>query len=72
MELVRLAIPRWVYTQSHLEYVAEIATFVAARAHGLRGYRIVSAPRVLRHFTAQFEPLVARNEAPAFAGVSAG
>ncbi|HEV8660792.1 MAG TPA: tryptophanase [Thermoanaerobaculia bacterium] len=71
MELVRLAIPRRVYTQSHLDYVAEIATFVAARAHGLRGYRIVSAPRVLRHFTAQFEPLVARNEAPAFAGVSA-
>jgi len=69
VELVRLAIPRRVYTQSHLDYVAEIATFVAARAHGLRGYRIVSPPRVLRHFTAQFEPLVATCEAPVSAGV---
>jgi tryptophanase len=65
MELVRLAIPRRVYTQSHLDYVAEIATFVAARAHGLHGYRIVSAPAVLRHFTARFEPLVVRQEAAA-------
>jgi tryptophanase len=60
MELVRLAIPRRVYTQSHLDYVAEIAAFVASKAHGLHGYRIVSAPAVLRHFTAKFEPLPAR------------
>ena len=57
MELVRLAVPRRVYTQSHLDYVAEIATFVAGKAHGLHGYRIVYAPAVLRHFTARFEPL---------------
>jgi len=59
MELVRLAIPRRLYTQSHLDYVASIVTAVAAKRHGLHGYRIVSAPRVLRHFTAQFEPLTA-------------
>lgn len=57
MELVRLAIPRRLYTQSHLDYVAYIVTAVAAQRHGLRGYRIVSAPRVLRHFTAKFEPM---------------
>ncbi len=59
MELVRLAIPRRLYTQSHLDYVASIVTAVAAKRHGLHGYRIVSAPRVLRHFTAQFAPLTA-------------
>ena len=59
MELVRLAIPRRLYTQSHLDYVASIVTAVAAKRHGLHGYRIVSAPRVLRHFTAQFEPRTA-------------
>ena len=58
MELVRLAIPRRLYTQSHIDYVAEIAAIVAEIAKSLRGYRIVSAPRQLRHFTARFEPLV--------------
>jgi tyrosine phenol-lyase len=58
MELVRLAIPRRLYTQSHLDYVAYIVTSVAAKKSGMHGYRIVSAPRVLRHFTAEFEPLV--------------
>ena len=57
MDLVRLAIPRRVYTQSHIDYVAEGVLAVARRASELRGYRIVSAPRVLRHFTARFEPL---------------
>jgi tryptophanase len=57
MDLVRLAIPRRVYTQSHIDYVAEAVIGVAALARDLRGYRIVSAPRVLRHFTARFEPL---------------
>ena len=57
MELVRLAMPRRLYTQSHIDYVVEIAAVVKAIAHGLHGYRIVSAPAVLRHFTAQFEPV---------------
>lgn len=55
MDLVRLAIPRRVYTQSHIDYVAEVVLSVAAASAGLRGYRIVSAPSVLRHFTAVFE-----------------
>ena len=57
MELVRLAIPRRVYTQSHVDYVIEVARWVAERAGELRGLRIVDQPRVLRHFTARFEPL---------------
>jgi tryptophanase len=59
MELVRLAIPRRVYTQSHIDYVAEAVIEVARNSGALGGYRIVSAPRVLRHFTAVFEPLSA-------------
>jgi len=57
MDLVRLAIPRRVYTQSHIDYVAEVVLAVAKVKSRLRGYRIVSAPKVLRHFTARFEPL---------------
>ncbi len=57
MDLVRLAIPRRVYTQSHIDYVGEVVSAVAARRDSLRGYRIVKAPSVLRHFTAQFAPL---------------
>jgi tyrosine phenol-lyase len=57
MDLVRLALPRRVYTQSHIDYVAEVVADVAARRDHLRGYRIVSAPSVLRHFTAHFAPL---------------
>jgi len=59
MDLVRLAIPRRVYTQSHIDYVAEVVLLVAAKKETLRGYRIASAPKVLRHFTATFEPLPA-------------
>ncbi len=55
MELVRLAIPRRTYTQSHIDYVIEVAISVAERADQLRGYRITSEPRPLRHFTATFE-----------------
>ena len=57
MDLVRLAIPRRVYTQSHIDYVAEAVIAVANMKDRIRGYRIVSAPPVLRHFTARFEPL---------------
>jgi len=57
MDLVRLAIPRRVYTQSHIDYVAEAVIEVASSRANLRGYRIVSAPKTLRHFTATFEPL---------------
>ncbi|MGE5360870.1 MAG: tryptophanase [Bacteroidales bacterium] len=57
MDLVRLAVPRRVYTQSHIDYVAEAVLYVARMKDCLRGLRIVSAPRFLRHFTARFEPL---------------
>ncbi|MEN8041293.1 MAG: tryptophanase [Actinomycetota bacterium] len=57
MELVRLAIPRRTYTQSHIDYVAEVVIDVAGRADQLRGYRIVEQAPWLRHFTARLEPL---------------
>ncbi len=59
MELVRLAIPRRVYTQSHIDYVIEVVRWVAERAGELRGLRIVEQPAQLRHFTARFAPLEA-------------
>jgi len=57
LDLVRLAVPRRTYTQSHIDYVIEVCAEVAERAHTLRGYRISAAPPALRHFTARFEPL---------------
>ncbi|HET9049007.1 MAG TPA: tryptophanase [Chiayiivirga sp.] len=57
LDLVRLAIPRRTYTQSHIDYVIEVCQQVAAKAKDLRGYRIVQEPAQLRHFTARFEPL---------------
>jgi tryptophanase len=54
MELVRLAIPRRVYTQSHIDYVVEATAEVFARRHELRGLKIVEEPQALRHFTAKF------------------
>jgi tryptophanase len=56
MELVRLALPRRVYTQSHVDRILEICAEVAARRDQLPGYRMLSAPRFLRHFTARFAP----------------
>ena len=56
MDLVRLAIPRRTYTQSHVDYVAEAVAGVARDASRLRGYRIAEAPPALRHFTARFVP----------------
>ena len=57
LDLVRLAIPRRTYTQSHIDYVIEVCERVAARADRLRGVRIVDEPPALRHFTARFQPL---------------
>jgi tryptophanase len=57
MDLVRLAIPRRTYTQSHIDYVIEVCQEVARRADSLPGYRIVEQPAQLRHFTARFEPV---------------
>jgi tyrosine phenol-lyase len=58
MELVRLAIPRRVYTQSHIDYVIEVVLEVFAHREELRGYRITEEPPMLRHFTAHFAPVV--------------
>jgi tryptophanase len=57
LELVRLAIPRRVYTQSHLDYVADTLVGIAARKDSAHGLKITYAPELLRHFTARFEPL---------------
>jgi tryptophanase len=57
MDLVRLAIPRRTYTQSHIDYVIEVCTHVAQGAADLPGYRMVEEPPRLRHFTARFEPV---------------
>ena len=55
-ELVRLAVPRRVYTRSHLEYVIETVAAVHERRDRIRGLRITSQPRVMRNFTTRFEP----------------
>jgi tryptophanase len=57
MDLVRLAIPRRVYTQSHVDYLAEVVLETFARRHSIRGMRITRQAPLLRHFTAQFEPV---------------
>jgi tryptophanase len=57
MELVRLAIPRRVYTQAHFDYMLEGIAEIAARRSSLRGLAIVEEPPFLRHFTARFAPL---------------
>ena len=56
-ELLRLAIPRRVYTQSHIDYVVEAILEVNARKHELRGYEITEQPAFLRHFSCRFRPL---------------
>ena len=57
MELVRLAIPRRVYTQSHIDYVVEAILQVWQRRASVSGYRFTEQAPVLRHFTAKFEPI---------------
>jgi len=58
MELVRLAIPRRVYTQSHIDYVVEVCAELFPCRGTFRGLRMVNDPPVLRHFTAQFEEVL--------------
>jgi len=55
-ELVRLAFPRRVYTQSHVDYVADVVLHVKGLADRIRGVTIVEAPATLRHFSARFAP----------------
>jgi tryptophanase len=56
-ELLRLAIPRRVYTQSHVDYLVEAILEVNERRDRIRGFEIVSEPQFLRHFTARFRPV---------------
>ena len=57
LELVRLALPRRVYTQSHLDYVVDIFSKTAARSKQIPGYELTFAPKLLRQFTAQLKPI---------------
>jgi len=57
MDLVRLAIPRRTYTQSHADYIVEAFEEVLSIKDSLTGYRIVKEPKLMRHFTCHFEPL---------------
>jgi tryptophanase len=57
LEMVRLAIPRRVYTQSHMDYVVECVESVLRKRDEIKGMRITYEPSVLRHFTAKFTPL---------------
>ncbi len=57
LELVRLAIPRRVYTMSHMDYIADVAGNIKRRSSEIKGYRITYEAKHLRHFTAHFEPI---------------
>lgn len=57
MELVRLAFPRRVYTQSHFDYLAEVLTYIGDMRERIRGVRIIEAPPMLRHFTVRMAPV---------------
>ena len=57
LEMVRLAIPRRAYTQAHIDYVIEIVGRILEKRDSLPGYRFTYAPKLLRHFTARFEPI---------------
>ena len=62
MDLVRLAIPRRVYTQSHIEYVIEVFDELMKNREKSEGYNIVYEPKFLRHFTAHFEPVSSKEK----------
>lgn len=64
-ELVRLALPRRVYTQAHIDYVIEVAAWIAKERASLRGYRLVEEAPLLRHFTARLAPLGSPGGSPA-------
>ncbi len=57
MELLRMAIPRRMYTQTHMDLVIQTFEQIKKRSQDIRGYRITYAPKLLRHFTAKFEPM---------------
>jgi len=57
MDLVRLAIPRRVYTQSHADYIVEVFEELATIKQDLSGYKIVEEQATMRHFTAKFAPI---------------
>ena len=57
MELVRLAIPRRVYTQSHIDYVAEVLIEINKNKKKLKGFKIIEEPKFLRHFTLKLAPI---------------
>jgi tryptophanase len=57
MELVRLAFPRRVYTQSHIEFVVEVFEKILQNKEKVKGLKIVEEPKFLRHFTSKFERL---------------
>ncbi len=60
-ELVRMAVPRRVYTNSHLDYVGDIAAKITGRKESLKGYKITYQSRFLRHFTCKLESISTRN-----------
>lgn len=57
MDLVRIAIPRRAYTQSHIDYAIEVAEHVYKLRESLRGFRVIKQAPVLRHFTIEFAPV---------------
>ncbi|MEE9554597.1 MAG: tyrosine phenol-lyase, partial [candidate division Zixibacteria bacterium] len=57
IELVRIAVPRRVYTESHLKYAASVFARMAENKRSIKGLKITYAPELLRHFTAEFEEL---------------
>jgi tryptophanase len=70
MDLVRLALPRRVYTQSHVDYVIEAVGYVFERRAELGGYRIVDEPPTLRHFDCGFEPASAASRTASIGAAS--